>query len=98
MIHSDVRVTKNGDQVEVFLRKLAKGDFFGEKALTASSPTEAGAITTAERGAALRTANVIAEGSDDGRGVCCLVIDRDAFHQLISNKVQEFGQQSGQSG
>ena len=73
----------------MFLRRLGKGDFFGEKALTAAGPAPSSAITAAERGAALRTANVIAEGPP---GVTCLVIDRDAFHQLISNKVQEFGQ------
>jgi cGMP-dependent protein kinase len=102
LILTDVRVTqkKNGEADEIFLRKLGKGDYFGEKALTTtSSPTHPGSITAAERGAALRTANVIAEPATDGlKGVTCLVIDREAFHQLIKNKVHEFGHTTGESG
>lgn len=95
---TDVRVTKNGDQDEILLRKLGKGDFFGEKALTASSPTsQSSAMTAAERGAALRTANVIAEDGGSAKRVTCLVIDREAFHQLISSKVHEFGPEANQS-
>ena len=88
---SDVRVTKNketGD--EAFIRKLHKGDFFGEKALTASSPTSSDPKIGENSSGALRTANVIAEDSTDHSGVSCLVIDREAFHQLISNRIQNF--------
>jgi len=67
---------------EIFIRRLGKGDFFGEKALSATSPAS-------PDGTALRTANIIAEDSD-GSGVTCLVIDRETFHQLIQNKVQAF--------
>lgn len=82
-----VRVTKNQPSgEEKFLRQLKKGDFFGEKALTASSPD----TSTAGEKIALRTANVIAESSPDSSDISCLVIDRDAFHQLISNKVEAF--------
>lgn len=89
----DVRVTKNketGD--ETLIRKLHKGDFFGEKALTApTSPTSSSKIGDNSSSGALRTANVIAEDSNDNSGVSCLVIDREAFHQLaISNRIQNF--------
>lgn len=80
-------MTKNADAGgEEFIRNLGRGDFFGEKALTASSrsPSEAG-----ERIGDIRTANVIADENIHSK-VCCLVIDRDAFHQLISTRVSPF--------
>nr|XP_018912049.1 PREDICTED: cGMP-dependent protein kinase, isozyme 2 forms cD5/T2-like [Bemisia tabaci] len=56
---------------EKYIRTLRKGDYFGEKAL---------------QGYDLRTANIVAEGSE---GVTCLVIDRETFNQLISNLVKD---------
>lgn len=86
---------ESGD--EVLIRKMHKGDFFGEKALTApTSPTASSPSTPStskisdNSSGALRTANVIAEDSPDDTGVSCLVIDRDAFHQLISNRIHNF--------
>lgn len=60
-----VKVTRNKNGRERFVRALHRGDFFGEKALTGDD---------------LRTANIIA---DDLQGVSCLVIDKDAFDQMI---------------
>lgn len=91
----DVRVTKNVESGgEEFIRKLGKGDFFGEKALTASARSPTGqAMGIGDRSTDLRTANVIAEDNKSNRGVSCLVIDRDAFNQLISNRVSPFEHQ-----
>ena len=78
----------NSPSSEIFIRRLGRGEYFGEKALTASTPSKG--PTAASEGTALRTANVIAEKSGDDSGVTCLVIDREAFYQLILNNVQAF--------
>jgi CRP-like cAMP-binding protein len=79
----------NTPSSEIFLRRLGRGEYFGEKALTATTPTKS-PLSPREGTTALRTANVIAEEGPDGSGVTCLVIDRETFHQLIQNKVQGF--------
>lgn len=87
-------MTKNtGAGGEEFIRKLGKGDFFGEKALTASARSPTGP-SGSERIGDLRTANVIAEENESKNGgVSCLVLDREAFNQLISNRVSPFEHQ-----
>ena len=85
-----VRVTKNEGEggPELFIRRLGAGEFFGEKALTASSPQKTAPLSREDTAAAIRTANVIAE--DDSPKVSCLVIEREAFNQLIGSKVATF--------
>lgn len=92
-------MTKNIDAGgEEFIRNLGKGDFFGEKALTASARSPTGP-SGSQRTGDLRTANVIAEGSKLKNGsVSCLVLDRDAFNQLISNRVSPFEHQDPDQG
>lgn len=86
-------MTKNTDGGEEFIRKLGRGDFFGEKALTASVRSPTGP-PGCERSGDLRTANVIAEEKKaKNGGVICLVLDREAFNQLISNRVSPFEHQ-----
>lgn len=89
---SGVRVTKNEAGAEVFIRRLGAGEFFGEKALRASTPTHPQSpsppLTREEAAAAIRTANVIAE--EESQRVACLVIERNAFNQLIGTSVSTF--------
>ncbi|CAH0382164.1 unnamed protein product [Bemisia tabaci] len=66
-----VTMKQENSAEEKYIRTLRKGDYFGEKAL---------------QGYDLRTANIVAEGSE---GVTCLVIDRETFNQLISNLVKD---------
>lgn len=85
---ASVTSSNNTPSSEIFLRRLGRGEYFGEKALTATTPSKS--PLSASEGTALRTANVIAEEGPEGSGVTCLVIDRETFHQLIQNKVQGF--------